>query len=94
MKEVIYGCLRGLDVRITDCKLGMHAKCFDEIQRSTIHDIWSRHNCGRKQLKKLNNCCHHSLRDLYVHTDGAWWKMKNISTEKILATIMISVSYV
>ena len=25
VEEVIYGCIRGLDGRIQDCKLGMHA---------------------------------------------------------------------
>ena len=31
MKEVIYGCIKGLDGRMPDWKLGMHAKCFNEI---------------------------------------------------------------
>ena len=44
MKEVIHGCINGLDGRITECKLGMHAKCFDEIQRSMIIDPCSRQN--------------------------------------------------
>ena len=33
VEEVIYGCTRGLDGRIPDCKLGMHAKCFNEIKK-------------------------------------------------------------
>ena len=34
MKEVIYGCKRGLDGRISDCKLGMHAKCFSKYKKA------------------------------------------------------------
>ena len=82
MREVIYGCISGLDGRITDCKLGMHSKCFDEIEKSMIHDVGSRHNNGRNQLQMLKSCCHHNLRDLCVHTDGAWWKMKKCSHQK------------
>ena len=72
MKEVIYGYIRGLDGRISDCMLGMHAKCFDDLQNIIIHDVESRHNSGSNQLKMLNRCCQHSLKDLCVHTDGAW----------------------
>ena len=53
MKEVVYGCIRGLDGRITDCKLGMYVKCFNEKQQSLIHDVGSRHNSGSNQLKML-----------------------------------------
>ena len=63
-------------------KLGMHAKCFNEIQRSKIHDIGSRHNNGSNHLKMLKSRCHHSLKDLHVHTDGAWWKIKKYSHQK------------
>ena len=61
--------LRGLDGR------------FNEIQQSMIYDIRSSHNSDSKQLKKLKSCCHHSLRDLCVHTDVAWWKMKKCSLQ-------------
>ena len=42
VKEVMYGCIRGLDGRIPDCMPAMHADCFDEIQKSMIHDLRSR----------------------------------------------------
>ena len=83
MKEVIYGCKRGLDGIISDCKLGMHAKCFDEIQKSIIHDIGSRHNSGSIQLKIIKSCCHHRIRDFCVYIDGAWWKMKKYSHKNL-----------
>ena len=82
MRELIYGCIRGMDGRISDCKLRMHAKCVNEIQQSMTHDVGSRHNSGSNELKMLKSCCHHSLKDLCVHTDGAWWKMKKYSTRK------------
>ena len=82
VKEVIYGCIRGLDGGKTDCKLGMHDKCFGEIQKSMIHDIGSRHNSGSNWLEMLKSCCHHSLRHLCVHTYGAWWKMKKYCCQK------------
>ena len=31
--KVLYGCKRGLDGRITDCKLAMHDKCHDELRK-------------------------------------------------------------
>ena len=73
MKKVIHGCIRGLYGRMSDCKLGMHAKCFDEIQQSMIHDVRSRHNSGSNQIKTLKRCCHHSLRDLCLPTDDDAW---------------------
>ena len=82
VKEVIYGCIRRLDGRVPDCKIRMHGKCFNEIQQSLIHDVGSRHNSDSNQLKLLESCCHHSLRNLCVHTDGAWWKMKKYSHQK------------
>ena len=35
-----------------------------------------RHNGDSNQLDKLQSCCHHNLRDLYVYIDDAWWKLK------------------
>ena len=43
-----------------------HTKC-------TIHDLG---NDGKNKLDTLKSCCHHSLKDLCVQTDGAWWKLK------------------
>ena len=50
VEEAYYDCIRGLDERIPDCKLAMHANCFGEIQRSLIHDFDSRHNGGSKAI--------------------------------------------
>ena len=82
MKEVFYGCIIGLDGRIPDCKLAMHANCYNEIQKSMIHDIGSMHNSGSNRLERLKSCCHYSLRDLCVYTDGAWWKLKTYFHQK------------
>ena len=67
---------KGLKWENTYWKLAMHANCFDKIQKSMIHDLGSRHNGGSNRFDRLKSCCHHSLRDLCVHTDGAWWKLK------------------
>ena len=71
-EAVIYGCIRGLDGTIKDCKLRMHAKCFHDKQQSIINDIGSRHNSCSNRVKMLKSCCHQKLTDLYVHTDDAW----------------------
>ena len=76
VEEAIYGYKKGLDERISDCKLAMHANCFDKMQKSMIHDNSSSHNGNRKRLalspfNKLKSYCHHSLRDLCIQTDGA-----------------------
>ena len=31
-------------------------------------------------LGRLKMCFHHNLRELCVHTDGAWWKLKKYCT--------------
>ena len=94
VEEAYYDCIRGLDERIPDCKLAMHANCFGEIQRSLIHDFGCRHNGGSNRLERLKSHCHHSLRDLCVHIDGAWLKLKKIATKKMLVTIKLDVSFV
>ena len=82
MKKVIYGCIKGLDGRIPDCKLGMHAKCFNEIKKSMILDPCCRQNGVNNRFERLKSCCHHSLRDLCVYTDCAWWKLKKYCHQK------------
>ena len=42
VEEVIY--VRGLDGKISDCKLAIHANCFNEIKKNMIHDLGSKHN--------------------------------------------------
>ena len=39
VEEDIHGCVRGLDRKIPNCKLAMHANGFDEILKSMIHDL-------------------------------------------------------
>ena len=73
LEQVIYGCVRGFIGRIPDCKHAMNANCFNEIWKSMIHDLGSRHNGVGNRLDRLKSCCHHSLRDLCVQSDGAWW---------------------
>ena len=36
VETVIYGCIKGLDGRISDCKLAMHAECFHEVQKASF----------------------------------------------------------
>ena len=71
-----------IDARISDCKLGMHARCFHNIQKSIIHDPCSRQSTGNNGLNRLKSCCHHSLKDLSIIIDGAWWKKKMYSHQK------------
>ena len=47
-EAVIYGCIRGLNGTIPDCKLGMHTNCFNEIQQSMILDPCSRQSTGKE----------------------------------------------
>ena len=82
VEEVIYGWVWSLDGRIPDCKLGMHAKCFSDVQKYMIDDPESQYNGGWIQLDRLKSCCHHRLRDLCVHTDGVWWKLKKDCDQK------------
>ena len=85
MKEVIYECIRGLDWKISHCKHGMHGNCFNEVQKSMILDPCRRQNSGNNKLNILISWCHHNLRDLCIHTDVAWWKLKKYSHQKDIA---------
>ena len=81
MKEVIHGCVRGLGEKIFDCKLAMHANCFDETRKSMIQNLFSRSNGVRNRsdvssLDLFKGYCHYSIKDLCIQTDDAWWKMK------------------
>ena len=81
MEEEIYGCIMGLGGRKPDCKLAIYANYFDEIQKSMVHDLGSR-NGGSNRLDRIKSRCHHSHRDLCVHTDDAWWKLKKYCHQK------------
>ena len=94
VEAVIYGCMKGLDGRITDCKLEMHAKCFHETQKSFILDPCSRQSAGKNGFDKLKSCCHHNVGDLCVHTDGAWLKKKKYFHRKDMVTIQMCASFV
>ena len=76
IEAVTYGCIRDLDGRISDCKLGMNAKCFHDKQISIILDPCRRQPTENNGLDRLKNCCNHSVRDVYAITDGAWRKKK------------------
>ena len=62
----------------------MHAKCYDELVKmnDSVKSVRNRKNKSidnrlmMSLLKEQNICGHHSLKDLQVHTDGAWWKLK------------------
>ena len=85
VEEVIYGCIGGLDGRISDCKLAMHANCFDQIRKNMMNNIGNNHDSTRKGrhvsiLNRLKWCCQHSMRDVYIQPNGAWWKLKKYCT--------------
>ena len=85
--KVLIECKRGLDCRISNCKLGMHAKCYDELR--TIDDKVK--NVRNRRNESLHNGTmiihldeqklgfHYSLNGLQVHIDGAWYKLKMYS---------------
>ena len=81
-EAVNYSCIRGLDGRISDCKFRMHVKCFHELEKSFILDPCSRQSTGNNGLDRFKSCCHHSLKNLCVITDGTWWKKKKYSHQK------------
>ena len=78
--KVFYGCNMVLDGRLHDCKLAIHAKCFDELPKinDSARNVRNRRNenIGTDTIMVLQDeqrmCCHHSLKDLQVHTDGIW----------------------
>ena len=81
--ELIFGYIRGLDGKIPDCNLAVHANCFDKIRKNMLYNLDSMHDDASNGISvtiwdRLKSCCHHNLRDLGVHTDGAWWKLKKI----------------
>ena len=87
IEGVVYGCIKVLDGRIPDCKFDMHAKYFNEIRKNMLHNHDSKHDNVRNgrsviTLDKVKRCCHHRLRDLCAHTDGAWWKLKKYCTHE------------
>ena len=47
LKEVVHGCVRGLDGRIFDCKLAMHSNYFDEIMKNMLYNFGSKHDSVR-----------------------------------------------
>ena len=55
--------------------------------KKMIHDLGSRQNGVRNRSDVsssdiLKSCCHHSLRDVCVHTDSAWWRLKKYCHQK------------
>ena len=78
--KVLCECKRGLNGKICDCKLSIHAKCVDELRKmdGVIRKVRNRraeiisNGTIMIHLDEQEMCCHHSLKDLQVHTDGAW----------------------
>ena len=53
------------------------ANYFDEIKKNMSYNLDSKHDSARYgksviTLDIVKSCCHRSLRDLCVQTDGAW----------------------
>ena len=70
-----------------NCNLAMHANCFDEIRKNILYNLESKHDSARNgksvtTLERLKNCCHHSLRDLCIQTDGAFWILDKYCTHE------------
>ena len=67
--KVLYGCKRGLDGRISDCKLIIHDKCFDELRKmdDSVRKVKNIRNKNIHNgtlmtlLYELKMCYHHSL---------------------------------
>ena len=65
----------------------MHIKCYDELRKMDIivKSVRNRQNesvNNRSMMMLMDEqkmCCHQSMKDLQVHTDGAWWKLKNMA---------------
>ena len=80
--KVVYHYKRGLNGRITNCRLALHSKCFDELRKmdDCVRKVRNRKNESMSNgtlmtlLYEKKMCCHHSLKDLQVHTDSAWFK--------------------
>ena len=68
----------GLGGRISDCKLVMHFNCLIKVGK-TIYNLETKEDNATNEtngmhatgLNRLKSCHHRSLRDLYVHTEGA-----------------------
>ena len=45
------GLHKSLDRRIPDCKLAMHANCFDKIRKNMLYNLGSKHDSARKVKK-------------------------------------------
>ena len=82
VKEVIFACVRDLDGRIPDCKFALYANYFNETQIGMIHNLGNRHNGGSNRFDWFKSCCHHSFKDLCIHTESAWWKLKKSFHQK------------
>ena len=54
----------------------LHSNQFDGIRKNMMYKYGSKHDSARNGrnvpvLERLQSCCHHSLTDLCVDTDGA-----------------------
>ena len=49
VEDVIYGCVKGLDRRILDCKLAIHDNCLDKIRKNMIYHLVIRHTGMRNR---------------------------------------------
>ena len=94
VEGIICGCVRGLDGIIPDCKLAMHANCFNEIGKEWFIIFAA----GKMVLvtdwadSKVNDI---TTLDIWVFRQmvhgGSW---KSITMEIVLTTILMDVSFV
>ena len=94
VEAVIYGCIRSLDGKTPDCKLGMHSRCFDKIQKTSFFILvagnlletmnWT----GSKAVAIIAS-------KICVFTQMMHGgQRKYIPTKKMLVTIQMGVSFV
>ena len=80
-KEEVLSCKHRLNRRIYDCKFIMLYSCFNQMRKNIIiYSLCNRQDCGTNgicvtALDRLKSCCHHSLKDMCIHTVDAWKKL-------------------
>ena len=80
VKEVIYGCIRGLDGRIPECKLGMHANWFNEIKKEWFMILGTGTMVVVIDWTDSKSIAITAL-EIWVCT-SAWWKLKKYCHQK------------
>ena len=93
VEAVIYGCIRGLGGRIPDCNLGMHVKCFHEIQKASFLILVAGSLQETMDLTG-SKAIAITASTICVFTQMVYGgRRKSIATKKTLVTIQMGVSF-